>query len=551
MNWSSRFKGYNLESLQRDIVSGLIVGIVAIPLAMSFAIASGVKPQYGIYTTIVAGFLISLLGGSKFQIGGPTGAFIPILVGVVLQYGYENLLIAGFLAGLLLVLMGVFRLGILIQFIPRPVTIGFTAGIAVIIFSGQISNFLGLKNISRHNDFFSNMREIVLHLPTLSLYSLLTATICLIVMLLTPKYLSKFPASLMGLIVSTLVSMLLFKGEISTIGSAYGAIPSSLPVFSLPHITLEKIVLLIQPALVIAMLGGIESLLSAVVADGMTGSRHNSNRELIGQGIANIGASLFGGIPATGAIARTATNIKSGAASPVSGMVHGLVVLIILMLFAPLASDIPLSSMAPILMVVAWNMSERKHFAQLLRAKTSESMIMVVTFILTVFLNLTIAVEMGLLLAAFMFMVRMRNSLRVTKVQYDNLMNEEDLKPYMMEYDSRIGIYSIEGPLFFGTANKFEELFENESTSNQNVLIINLKGVSVVDSTGESKLATIVSRTVLKGGTIILLGLQQQIKEFFRKSGFVHVIGEENIFDDYYDAIYEAHRRTTALNRTN
>ncbi|RAP78120.1 SulP family inorganic anion transporter [Paenibacillus montanisoli] len=533
MKWSGRFEGYRLESLRRDIVSGLIVGIVAIPLAMSFAIASGVNPQFGIYTTVIAGFLISLLGGSKFQIGGPTGAFIPILLGIVLQYGYEKLLIAGMLAGVMLVLMGIFKLGVLIQFIPRPVTIGFTAGIAVIIFSGQISNFLGLRGIERHDDFLSNLGEILSHLSTINMYSVATAFICLIIMLLMPRYLPKVPASLLGLLISTIVSVLFFHGKVTTIGSAYGSIPSSFPVLVIPHLTFETVIQLLQPAFVIAMLGGIESLLSAVVADGMTGTKHNSNRELIGQGIANLAAPLFGGIPATGAIARTATNIKSGAASPVSGMVHGVAVLLILLLFAPLASDIPLAAMAPILMVVAWNMSERKHFVQVLRLKTSDSLIMAATFLLTVLTNLTTAVELGLLMAAIIFVYRMRSALTVTRVQLD-------------QRSSQISIITIEGPLFFGAASRFEELFKPSMPPKPNVTILQMAGVPFIDSTGEHKLDMIVDRIHRDGGSVVLAGIQKQPLQLLQASGLALKIGEANIVEHPDEALHVAiHRKDT------
>jgi SulP family sulfate permease len=413
LRWTGRFAGYNVASFRKDLVSGLIVGIIAIPLGMAFAIASGVKPEFGIYTTIIAGILISLFGGSKFQIGGPTGAFVPILFGIVMQYGYENLLLAGFLAGIMLVIMGALKLGALIKFIPRPVTIGFTAGIAVIIFSGQISNFLGLRDIAKHENFLPNMKEIMMHLSTINNYSVLTAGVCLIVILLTPKFLPKVPGSLMGLVVSSIIAAVFFQGNVATIGSTYGAIPSTLPHLQMPVITWERIQTLIPPAFIIAMLGSIESLLSAVVADGMTGSRHNSNRELIGQGIANIVTPLFGGIPATGAIARTATNIKNGAVSPFSGVIHGVVVLLVLMMLAPYASLIPLASMAPILMLVAWNMSELKEFAHVLKAKTSDSIILLITFLLTVFTNLTTAVEVGLILAVLLFVKRMSEILNV------------------------------------------------------------------------------------------------------------------------------------------
>lgn len=342
----NRFQGYSAGHLQKDIIAGLVVGVVAIPLAMAFAIASGVRPEYGIYTTIIAGIMVSILGGSKFQIAGPTGAFVPVLLGVVMQYGYENLIIAGFMAGIMITLLGVFKLGKFIKFIPRPVTIGFTAGIAIIIFSGQIANFLGLKGIAKHEEFHLNMIEILRKIATINIYSVIIAAICLAIVITTPKFLPKIPGALLGLLVSTLVAITLFPGKVATIGSTYGAIPSKLPSFSFPDLTWDNIVMLFPAACVIAMLGGIESLLSAVVADNMAKTKHNSNKELVGQGIANIATSLFGGIPATGAIARTATNIKNGAASPLSGVIHGLVVLSVLVMLAPYASNIPLASMA-------------------------------------------------------------------------------------------------------------------------------------------------------------------------------------------------------------
>ncbi|MCZ8517208.1 sulfate permease [Paenibacillus filicis] len=546
MKWSGRFEGYNSQALRRDLVAGLIVGVVAIPLAMSFAIASGVKPQFGIYTTIVAGFLISLLGGSKFQIGGPTGAFVPILLGIVLQYGYENLLLAGIIAGIILVLMGIFKLGILIQFIPRPVTIGFTSGIAVIIFSGQIANFFGLRNMKSHEDFLSNMKEIGTHLYTLNMYSVITAVVSLVVIIFLPKVFPKIPASLVGLIVSSIVAALFFSGKVETIGSTYGAIPSTLPTLSIPHFSLEKIQQLLPPAFVIAMLGGIESLLSAVVADGMSGSKHNSNRELIGQGIANIAAPLFGGIPATGAIARTATNIKNGAASPISGMVHGVVVLLVLILFAPLASAIPLSSMAPILMVVAWNMSERKEFAHVLKTKTSDSIILVITFLLTVLTNLTTAVEVGLLLAVIVFVKRMRDILTVTKVLPDPSMKNEKVKSYMVNegHDCpQVGIYTIEGPLFFGAANMFEKSIMDTLRLHPKVLLLRMGKVPFMDATGESNLASIVKHFKKSGGSVLLSGIQPQPKAYLKKTGLDQIIGEDHFFDHTGEAI------TYALNK--
>ncbi|MCU6797827.1 sulfate permease [Paenibacillus sp. WQ 127069] len=540
MKGYGRFEGYNYQMLRRDLISGLIVAVVAIPLGMAFAIASGVKPQFGIYTTIVAGILISLLGGSKFQIGGPTGAFIPILFAIVMQYGYEDLLIAGMMGGILLVLMGILKLGVLIKYIPRPVTIGFTSGIAVIIFSGQISNFLGLTNLERHEAFVSNMKEIVLHVSTANVWTMITALISLGVILVMPKLSARIPGSLVGLIVSAIVAALLFRGEVATIGSTYGNIPSTLPSLQLPQLSIDKIIGLLPSAFVIAMLGGIESLLSAVVADGMTGSRHNSNKELIGQGIANMVTPLFGGIPATGAIARTATNIKNGAASPMSGVVHGIVVLLILILFAPLASAIPLASMAPILMVVAWNMSERKHFAEILKTKTSDSVVLVITFLLTVFTDLTTAVEIGLIMAVLLFVKRMSDTLGVAKVLPDPSLKHEKVKSYMVSegHDCpQLSIYSIDGPLFFGVASTFEHSIMDSLQEHHRMLLLRMARVPFMDSTGEANLAHIVKHVTHAGGIVLISGIQHQPRAFMKKTGLDVEIGHDHFFEHTGEAI--------------
>ncbi|WP_078410515.1 SulP family inorganic anion transporter [Priestia abyssalis] len=533
-----RFNGYTTQHFRKDLLSGLIVGVIALPLGMAFAIASGVKPEYGIYTTVIAGILISVFGGSKFQIGGPTGAFVPILLGIVMTYGYENLLIAGFLAGILLILMGVFKLGSLIKFIPRPVTIGFTSGIAVIIFTGQIANFLGITGIEKHEGFIANLNEIVIHLDTINFYSMITAIICFLFILLTTKYFPKIPGPLMGLMISSIIASLLFPGKVATIASTFGQIPNTMPHFHFPEITLEKIQYLLRPALVIAVLGGIESLLSAVVADGMTGSRHNSNRELIGQGIANMVTPLFGGIAATGAIARTATNIKNGAVSRMSGVIHGVVVLLVLLLFAPYASHIPLASMAPILMVVAWNMSERKEFAHVLMTKTSDSVILVVTFLLTVFTNLTIAVEAGLLLAVLLFVKRMSDTLTVVKALPDP--SDQKVRPYMVSEGRdcpQVSLYTIEGPLFFGAAQLFEKSIMDTIHHRPNVLILRMGKVPYMDITGESNLTSIVRHFQRHGGTIVISGIQHQPKEVIQRTGLYDEIGRGHFFEHTGEAI--------------
>lgn len=541
MKWLGQFSNYSIKAFQKDFISGCIVGIVAIPLGMAFAIASGVKPEYGLYTTIIAGILISLLGGSKFQIGGPTGAFIPILLAIVLQYGYENLLIAGFLAGIFLVLMGLLRLGSLIRFIPKPVTIGFTSGIAVTIFSGQIGNFLGLQGVERHEYFFDNMKEIFLRISSLNIYSVVIALICLAILIVMPKYSPKIPASLVGIIVTTLIAAWLFPGKVTTIGSAYGVIPAGLPQFAPLEITWDRVVMMIQPALIIAMLGSIESLLSAVVADEMTGTKHNSNRELIGQGVANMAAPLFGGIPATGAIARTATNIKSGAVSRISGVIHGVVVLLIVVLFAPYASNIPLASMAPILMVVAWNMSEHKSFRRMLKTRTGDSLILLVTFILTVFTTLTVAVQAGLALAIILFIKRMSGMMAVNKVLPDHSSHKEKVQAHIVTEDhncSQIGIYNIEGPLFFGVTHAFESLGQKLlADSELRVVLLRMGNVPYMDTSGESNFSRLVHSLKEQGVVVIISGIRQQPMKLLEKTGLHTFIGVEHFFEHTGEAL--------------
>lgn len=537
--FTGRYSGYSLQSFQKDLLSGLVVGVIAIPLGMAFAIASGVKPEYGIYTTIIAGILISLFGGSKFQIGGPTGAFIPILFGIVMTYGYENLLIAGFIAGVILCFMGIFRLGSLIKFIPRPVTIGFTAGIAVIIFAGQIANFLGLTGVEKHESFLRNINEIIVHFHTMNGYSVLTGGICLVTILLTSKFFSRIPGSLAGLLLSTLVAIFFYPNQVATIGSTFGDIPSSLPRFEIPEITFEKILLLIGPAFIIALLGGIESLLSAVVADGMTKSKHNSNRELVGQGIANMITPLFGGIPATGAIARTATNIKNGAVSPFSGIIHGIAVLLILLLFAPYASTIPLASMAPILMVVAWNMSEKQEFYHVLKTKTGDSLVLLVTFLLTVFANLTIAVEAGLILAIILFTKRMSDMMVASKALPNHENKHGKIQSHIVTdtHDCpQISIYTVEGPLFFGDAQSFEQSVMNTFNHKPRVLLLRMGKVPLLDTTGEYYLSRVV-KDFSKHGIILISGIKPQPKQVLKKTGLYEFIGKEYFFEHTGEAI--------------
>lgn len=527
MKLSGRFEGYTTAALRKDLISGFIVGIIAIPLGMAFAIASGVKPEYGIYTTIIAGILISLLGGSRYQIGGPTGAFVPILLAIALQYGYENLLLAGMLAGVMLVLMGLFKVGALIKYMPKPVTTGFTAGIAVIIFTGQLPNLLGLGYLEKHESFHLSIAEIGSHLDSLNIYSLVVAAVCLAGMFLSKRLIPQIPPSLSGMLLSAAVAGLLFNGQVDTIGSVYGGIPTALPQLRIPDLSWEHLGQMISPALMIAMLGGIESLLSAVVADGMTASRHNSNRELIGQGIANIVTPLFGGIPATGAIARTATNVRSGAFSPFSGVIHSIVVLLVLLLFAKHASGIPLASMAPILAIVAWNMSERKTFMHMLKSKTSDSVVLAGTFLLTVFTNLSIAVIAGLVLSLLFFIKRMGSAFTVNR--------DLDLP--------HIGVFSVKGPLFFGDTDKFERAVSEALYHTSKVLLLRMEEVPFIDMSGESVLSGIIKKIKKTGGVVMISGLQAQPLRILQQTGLYGEIGHEYFFNQWDQAMEYARKK--------
>lgn len=537
-----RFKGITTSDLRKDLIAGITVGVVAIPLGMAFAIASGVSPEYGIYTTIIAGLIVALFGGSHFQIAGPTGAFIPILLAIVLQYGYEDLLIAGMLAGIMLILMSIFKFGSLITYIPRSVTIGFTSGIAVIIFSGQIENFLGLENVESKQYFHETMIELFRNFHTVNIFSIIVAIIGLLIIIFVPKLFPRVPVLLVALVIPAIISYFLFPGKVATIGSAFGGIPQSFPGFQFPEITFDKLLYLWQPAFAIAMLGGIESLLSAVVADGMTGKQHKSNRELFGQGLANIVTPFFGGIPATGAIARTATNIKSGAISPFSGIFQSVFVLLTLLLFAPFASHVPLASMAPILMVVAFNMSEYKSFGSILKLRTSDSLVLVTTFLLTVFVNLTIAVPIGLLLAMVSFVRRISGVLRVKDIMPVRFANGHRRgKEERAEYSCpKIASFTIHGPLFFGAADRFESTLSRSIHKRPTVLILKMRHVSMIDVTGEANLSSFVKDFIKKKGTVLITELREEPLDMLKRSGLYDMIGAENFFDDTTDAINHA-----------
>jgi len=517
--WKAGLFGH--EHWTRNLVAGVIVGVVALPLAMAFAIASGVKPEQGIYTAILAGALVSLLGGSRVQIAGPTGAFIVILAGITAKYGVDGLQIATLMAGAILVLLGVSRLGTIIRFIPAPVIVGFTAGIGVIIWVGQWKDFFGLPAVSGEH-FHQKLWYLVQALPQLHMATTLLALLSLTLVLFAPrlKALSRVPGPLVAMVVVTAIQSLFHFDGVATIGSAFGGIPQGLPSFSLPEVTLPRVLELIGPAFAIAMLGAIESLLSAVVADGMAGTRHDSNQELIGQGIANLVTPLFGGIAATGAIARTATNIRNGGNSPLAGVTHAVTLVLILLFLAPLASNIPLCALAAILFVVAWNMSEARHFLFMLkRAPRADVAILLITFLLTVFSDLVIAVNIGVILAMLHFMRRMASSVEVHADEGPEL--DVELRGRgLAELPPGVLVYSIEGPLFFGAVETFERALAQTHTDPK-VLIIRLRRVPFMDITGLQTLQEVIEDLQRRGIEVRLCEANARVLGKLRKTGIL------------------------------
>lgn len=520
-----------------NLVSGLIVGVVALPLAMAFAIASGVKPEQGLYTAIVAGFAVSVFGGSRLQIAGPTGAFIVILSGITTRYGVEGLQIATMMAGVMLLALGVARLGSVIKFIPDPVIVGFTAGIGVIIWIGQWKDFFGVP-APQGAHFHEKLWHLLQSLPQLHLATTLLGSLGLALVLLTPKIppLRRVPGPLVALVVvSVLQTVFAFPG-VATIGSAFGGIPQGLPEFHWPALSVSRVIELISPAFAIAMLGAIESLLSAVVADGMAGTRHNSNQELIGQGIANLAAPLFGGFAATGAIARTATNIRNGGTGPLAGIVHAITLVLILLFLAPLAVNIPLAVLAAILFVVAWNMSEARHFVKMLhRAPRADVVILLTTFLLTVFADLIIAVNIGVILAVLQFMRRMIASVEVRPASEHELQAEiarygyRSLPPGMM-------VYNVEGPFFFGAVDNFERVLA-ETHADPKVLIVRLRAVPFIDITGLQSLEEVITAFQKRGVRVILSEPNARVQRKLERAGLAEQLGRDGLTVTLGDAI--------------
>jgi SulP family sulfate permease len=522
------FKKYSLQDLQADSVAGLTVGIVALPLAMAFAIASGVKPEAGIFTAVIAGFIISALGGTKVNIGGPTGAFIVILFGIGAKYGLDNLIICTVMAGVFLLVMGVARLGNMIKYIPYPVTMGFTSGIAVLIFSTQIKDFFGLQVDKVPSEFIGKMQVLAGHFGTLHWPTLAVAAVSLGIILFWPKgWQRRVPGSIVALVLGTVV-VGLFHLPVETIGSRFGGIPQSLPMPHLPALSWESVQYLFHPAMTIALLAAIESLLCAVVADGMMDDRHDSNQELMALGIANIVSPLFGGIAATGAIARTATNVKSGARSPVAGIIHAFTLLIIILVAAPLAKFIPLATLSAVLVNVALHMGEWHNFGRLPKWPICDTAVFLVAFALTVVVDLTVAVEIGMVLAAMLFIKRSSETTQIMAVDETTETEGSQHSLVGKEVPDGVMIYRIFGAFFFGAADKLESILKWEKREPE-VLILRMRKVMAMDATGLNALEDLYERLHRKGKHLILSGPHHQPMLVMGRAGFLDRIGEENV----------------------
>lgn len=520
-------RNYSAPTFAADLIAGLTVGLVALPLAMAFGIASGVTPQAGIYTAVVAGFLISALGGSRCQIGGPTGAFVVIVAGIIAKFGLSGLLMVTLMSGVILVAMGLTGLGAAVKFIPRPVTIGFTNGIALLIASTQIKDFLGLKTEKSPGEFLERMRVLGEALGTTHLPTVAVAVASLALILLWPRVTKRVPGTIVALFLATVV-VSLFHLPVETIGTKFGGIPTGLPPFSVPEFRPDLIPVLLPSAITVALLAAIESLLSAVVADGMSGDKHNSNVELVAQGVANLATPFFGGIPATGAIARTATNIRSGAQTPVAGITHALTLLVILVAAAPLARFIPLATLAAVLFVVAYNMGEWREIGTVLRLSKADKSVWITTFALTVFADLTIAVEVGMLLAALLYIHRVSQTTTVSTVTDDyiedgraHILQDKEVPPY-------VTIIRIHGPFLFGTTEKLAEETANLE-SFEPVVILRLRNMPAIDGTGLHALERFAERLRASGRTLLLCGAREQPAKLLAQSAFLEHVGRENI----------------------
>ena len=528
-------KDYSGKQFVRDVISGIIVAIIALPLSIALAIASGVGPEQGLYTAIIAGFFIAVFGGSRVQIGGPTAAFVVIIYGIVASYGTDGLIVATILAGIILVIMGICHFGTLIKYIPYTITTGFTCGIAVTLFVGQLKDFFGYSLENVPSDFLPKVAALVKNVSLINLKAVLVGLLAVIIMLVWPKITDKIPGSLVAIIITTLLVKITGL-EVNTIGSVFGELNSSFPTPKLPNVTFEMVSKLISPAFTIAILAGIESLLSAVVSDGMIGDTHKSNAELVGQGLGNIFSGLFGGIPATGAIARTAANVRNGGRTPIAGVVHCITLAIILVLLMPLASMIPMTSLAAVLLVVAANMADWTSFFHLCKtAPKSDIIVLVLTFVLTVVFDLVVAIEVGVVLAALLFMKRMSDTAEVTGWKY---IEEPDVMPgeqeKLMHVNKAIRIFEVNGPLFFAAADKLLKINSKKYTK---VIIVRMRAVPAIDASAMKKLRELIERARKKGIQVVFSHVNEQPRKVMEKDGFIDYVGAENFRENIMDAI--------------
>ena len=534
-------KGISKKQISKDISSGIIVGIVALPLAIAFAIASGVSPDKGLITAIIAGLIISVLGGSRVQIGGPTGAFIVIVYAIVQEHGVDGLIIATFMAGFILMLMGIGRIGNLLKYIPYPLIVGFTSGIALIIFSSQIKDFFGLPIDSVPADFISKWSLYAKYLSGINWVAVIIAVSTILISLNFSRITKKVPGSIVAIVLST-AAVYFFNLPVTTIESSFGEIPNHISMPSIPNIDLATIQALIQPALAIALLGGIESLLSAVVSDGIIGGRHRSNTELIAQGTANVFSAMFGGIPATGAIARTATNVNNGGRTPIAGIVHAIVLLLIMLLFAPLAKLIPMASLAGILIVVSYHMSEWRQFKSLLKGNKYDILILLVTFFLTVVFDLILAIQIGIVLSSFILMKRMSESLRINKELDSYTPRSTGKYKYeeeQIELPDGVLSYEISGALFFGAAQKFQDTI-SQIHQNPKVLILRIRYVPFIDATGVHRLKELIKHFNGQKVQVIISGASPSVKKDLEKGMIYTVLPAENMRNNIEESIKRA-----------
>jgi SulP family sulfate permease len=538
---------YSWHAFTRDLIAGLTVGLVALPLAMAFAIASGVAPQAGLYTAVVAGFLISALGGSRTQIGGPTGAFVVIVAGIVAKFGIGGLALVGMMSGVILLVMGLSGLGTAVKYIPRPVIIGFTNGIALFIASTQIKDFFGLQTPHVPGDFIGRMLLLARYAGTVHVASLAIAVTCLAIILFLPRLTKRIPGSIVAVFVAT-AAVMVFHLHVPTIGSVFGGIPQGFPHFTAPHVQLADIPMLLPSAFTVAILAAIESLLSAVVADSMSGDRHHSNVELVAQGVANIVSPLFGGIPATGAIARTATNIRSGALTPIAGMIHAATLLVILLVAAPLAYDIPLASLAAVLMVVAYNMGEWHEIGATLRLSKADIAVWLTTFVLTAFADLSVAVGVGLALAALLYIYRIAQTTTVSPVTPEYIAAGAAHVLQDKDIPSNVTVLRIHGPFLFGTTEKLEVAAEGIAGF-EHIVILRLRNMTALDATGIHALERFYDRVRASGRILFLCGAREQPAQLLARSSFVRRLGADNVLPHIDAALERAREHRELLER--